>query len=161
MIRPATPADADAICAIWNPVIRDSVATFNSAEKTPDDIRALIAAKAADGHAIFVAETGGRLTGFALYGQFRGGVGYRHTGEHTIIVAPDAQGQGTGRALLTAIEDHARAARYHSLFAGVSAENAPGIAFHARMGYAEVARLSEVGRKFDRWFDLVLMQKRL
>jgi phosphinothricin acetyltransferase len=97
--------------------------------------------------------------GFASYAQFRGGVGYRHTMEHTIILGPAARGRGLGRALMTAIEDHARAGGTHSLFAGVSAGNPEGRAFHAAMGFAETAVLPQVGYKFGRWLDLVLMQK--
>lgn len=161
IIRSAAPEDAAAIAAVWNPFIRDTVVTFNSAEKTVAGLKADIEAKAEQGKAFFVAEMDGTVAGFATYGQFRGGVGYAHTMEHTVILHERAQGRGVGRALMTAVEDHARVAGAHSMFAGVSAENGPGVAFHAAIGYAEVARLSQVGFKFGRWMDLVLMQKML
>ncbi|WP_035845315.1 GNAT family N-acetyltransferase [Allgaiera indica] len=161
MIRPATACDADAVAAIWNPVIRDTAITFNAIEKAADDLTQSFAQKRADGHAFLVAEAEGGLLGFATYGQFRGGIGYAHTMEHTIILAPAARGRGVGRALMAAIEDHARANGAHSIFAGVSAENPAGRAFHAALGYAEVAVLREVGFKFGRWMDLVLMCKML
>lgn len=159
MIRDATPADAAAIAAIWNPAIRDTSVTFNAAERSLSDISTMITDRQAAGHAFLVAEASGRIVGFATYAQFRGGVGYARTMEHTILLSPDAQGTGLGRALLTAIEDHARAAGAISLFAGVSAENPAGRAFHTRMGYTEVAILQRVGFKFGRALDLVLMQK--
>jgi len=161
MIRPARATDAPAIAAIWNPVIRDTEITFNSAEKPPEEIAGMVAAKAAAGHGFFVADQGDALLGFALYGQFRGGVGYARTMEHTIILTPDARGRGLGARLLGVLEDHARARGAHSIFAGVSSGNPPGRAFHARMGYVEVATLHGVGWKFGRLFDLHLMQKRL
>lgn len=158
-IRDATAADAAAIAAIWNPVIRDTAATFNSAEKTPADIAQMIATRQTDGHAFLLATRDDRLLGFATFAQFRGGVGYARTMEHTIILAPEATGQGTGRALMHSLESRARAAGAHSLFAGVSAENPAGLAFHARLGFVEAARLQQVGHKFGRYMDLVLLQK--
>ncbi|MFC2966680.1 GNAT family N-acetyltransferase [Acidimangrovimonas pyrenivorans] len=160
-IRPATPADCPAIAAIWNPIIRDTLVTFNAVEKSPADLETLIAEKAAASHAFLVAEDDGGLLGFASYGQFRGGIGYARTMEHTVILGPDARGRGVGRALMTAIEDHARAGGAHSIFAGVSAANPAGRAFHAAIGYREAAILREVGYKFGQWLDLVLMQKML
>jgi len=157
IIRPATPADAVQVAQIWNPVIRTGTETFNSIEKTPDDVAHMIAARPCT----LVAEVDDCLIGFATYDQFRGGIGYRHTMEHTIILAPEAQGRGAGRALMDALEDHARSAGVHSLWAGVSGENAVGVAFHEKLGFEQVGILPEVGRKFDRWFDLVLLQKRL
>lgn len=148
-------ADAEAVAAIWNHYIRDTAVTFNAQEKTVQDVVALIAARPA----FFVVPDRGRISGFATYDQFRGGIGYARTMEHSIQLAPGASGKGLGRALMAAVEDHARAAGAHSMFAGVSAENPEGRAFHARLGYAETARLPQVGWKFGRWMDLVLMQK--
>ncbi|RUS63570.1 N-acetyltransferase [Pseudorhodobacter sp. E13] len=159
MIRPATPADSPALLEIWNPIIRDTAVTFNSVEKTAADVAQMIADKAAAGHGFLVAEQDGRVQGFASYGQFRAGIGYAHTMEHTIVLGPQARGRGLGRALMTAIEDHARAGGAHSIFAGVSAENPDGRRFHLAMGYAEIATLPAVGHKFGRWIDLHLLQK--
>jgi L-amino acid N-acyltransferase YncA len=159
MIRAGRAGDAAAIGAIWNPVIRDTLATFNPVEKTAEDIVRLIAERGAVGHGFLVAEEADGIAGFASYGQFRTGAGYRGTMEHTIVLAPLARGRGIGRALMGALEDHARAGGARSMFAGVSAENPAGRAFHARLGYAEVAVLPAVGFKFGRWLDLVLMQK--
>lgn len=155
MIRDATPADAPAIAAIWNPVIRDTAITFNSVEKSDADIAAMIRGRQDDGHGFLVTEAQGKVAGFATYAQFRGGVGYARTMEHTILLSPAAHGRG----LMTALEDHARAGGALSLFAGVSAENDAGRAFHAALGFAEVAILQRVGFKFGRTMDLVLMQK--
>jgi len=156
-IRPATSKDAAAIAAVWNPVIRDTTITFNAVEKTEDDLASLINTRAC----FLVAQEAGEILGFAIYTQFRGGVGYAHTMEHSVILSPDAQGRGLGRGLLTAIEEHASAAGAHCMIGGVSSGNPAAIGFHAAMGYAEVAVLPEVGRKFGQWFDLHLMQKRL
>lgn len=160
IIRPATHADAPAICAIWNPIIRNTGVTFNPVEKTPSDVCELIDEKERLGYAFLVAEDG-TVQGFGTYGQFRGGLGYARTAEHSIVLGVDARGKGAGRQLMAAIEAHAKARNVHSMFAGVSAENLAGVKFHAALGYREVATLREVGYKFDKWFDLVLMQKML
>lgn len=159
MIRPARPEDAAAIIAFWNPVIRETAASFNAEEKTETGVAQSIRDKARDGFGFFVAETEGEILGFASYGQFRAGSGYARTMEHTIILAPAGRGHGTGRALMQAIEDHARAQGYHLMVAAVSGSNPPGVAFHAAVGYAEVGRLPDQGWKFGRYHELVLMQK--
>jgi phosphinothricin acetyltransferase len=152
-VRAATAEDAAAIAAIWNPIIRTTTITFTPLEKRTDDIERLIAVRP-----VFVSDD---ATGFALYDQFRSGPGYRFTVEHTAHVAPGVRGRGIGRALVQAVEAHAAAAGAHSIYAGVSGENTGGIAFHAAIGFVEVARLPEAGWKFGRWIDLVLMRKGL
>ena len=161
IIRSATAADTPRIAAIWNRNIRDTANTFTTAEKTPEGLAQDIATGTAEGKAFLVAEDEGQIIGFATYFQFRGGPGYAHTAEHSVMLDEAAQGRGAGRALMVALEDHARGAGMHSLIAGVAGENAAGVAFHAALGYKTIATLPEVGRKFDRWMDLVLMQKLL
>ena len=154
-IRAATRADAPAVAAIINPVIRETTISFKPLELSEAEVAGMIdAAKA-----FFVAEVDGRILGFASYAQFRGGAGYARTMEHTIMLAPEARGRRLGRALMAHLEAHARAAGVGSLWAGVSGDNPEGRAFHARIGFEEVAVLPRVGYKFGKWRDLTLMRK--
>jgi phosphinothricin acetyltransferase len=155
VIRPARPEDAAAIAEIWNRVIRDTALTFTTAQKTAGTVAAQMGAQP-----YLVAGTGA-VAGFVTYAPFRAGPGYAYTVEHSVHVADGARGRGIGRALMAAAEDHARGAGMHSMIAGVAGGNAGGAAFHAALGYAEIARLPEVGWKFRRWHDLILMQKML
>lgn len=157
IVRDAVGADVGAIAEIWNREIRDGVSTFNTIEK---DIGALKATLASDAVCL-VAEEETQVLGFATYGPFRSGPGYSRTMEHTIYLDDVARGKGIGRALMSVLEDRARAAGVHVLVAGVGGENRAGIAFHTRLGFEEVARMPQVGCKFDRWMDLVLLQKML
>lgn len=164
LIRPATAADLPAIVEIWTPVIRDTTITFSSQIRTPEMVADMIEMRRAAGREFFVAETaqqGGaaRIGGFASYDQFRGGNGYLHAMEHTIILAPSARGMGAGRALMAAVNDHASAAGAHTMVAAIDGDNTNAQAFHAAIGFEHVGRLPQSGRKFDRWLDLVLMQK--
>ncbi|MDZ7709048.1 MAG: N-acetyltransferase family protein [Roseovarius sp.] len=156
ILRAATEADIPAILAIWNPLIRDTAVTFTTEEKTPETLAAEITAR---GEAFIVAETGDRIAGFASFGPFRAGPGYRHTAEHTVILADHARGRGAGRALMTRLEEVARDRDIHALIGAVSGENAGAIAFHDAMGFARVGHLPQAGRKFGRWMDLVLFLK--
>ena len=153
-IRPAHSDDADRIAAIWNGIIRATALTFTTEEKQAESLAATIAPAR-----WLVAERDGAVAGFACYGAFRGGPGYRHTAELSIYLAEARRGAGAGGPLLAALEDAARAEDIHVLVAGISSENPGSIRCFARHGYAETGRLPEVGHKFGRWLDLVLMQK--
>ena len=158
IIRQAIESDAALIAEVWNLEIRDGVSTFNSIEKTLAEIEALIQER---GAATQVAFEGDVFLGFVTYGAFRGGIGYRHSVEHTIYLTPAAKGQGVGRALMARIYDVARQEGLHTMVAGIAGENEAGIAFHKAIGFTETGRMPEIARKFDRWMTLVLMQREL
>ncbi len=157
MIRLATPNDAAAIAAIWNTAILNTTITFNPDPKSAADVAALIT----ETNPCLVYEDADRVLGFARYFPFRGGRGYVHTVELTVMLHDDAQGHGAGRALVNDLCELAQKAGKRSMFAGCSAENPGAVAFHAKLGFEQLAILPQVGFKFGRWIDLVLMQKRL
>lgn len=158
-LRAATPTDAPAIAAIWNPIIRDTVITFNPVERAPAEIASLIETRHAEGRAFLVAADSTTLLGFATYDQFRPGPGNARSMEHTINLAPVARGKGAGRALLAALEDHAAQAGHHLMVAAITGSNTGSIAFHAALGYQHVGLMPHIGWKFGSYHDLVLMQK--
>ncbi|MFW2542064.1 N-acetyltransferase family protein [Primorskyibacter sp. 2E107] len=155
-IRQAGPADVPAVAALWNEVIAHTAITFTTEFKTPEGLARDITDR---GPLFLVATQDDAVCGFATAFQFRGGPGYAHTFEHTVQLAPEARGLGAGRVLMAQLEDNLRAHGAHSLFAGVSGENPSGVAFHRAIGFTQIATLPEVGFKFGRWMDLVLMQK--
>jgi phosphinothricin acetyltransferase len=156
ILRAARPEDAPAICRIANAIIRDTLVTFTTRERHPDEV---ILELARPDTVFLVAEQTGRVIGFASFGPFRSGPGYARTREHTIHLAPDARGQGTGRNLMHRLESIAAASGFHVLVAGISSANPAGIAFHAGLGFSQVGLMPQVGLKHGRWLDLVLMQK--
>ncbi len=158
IIRPARAGDAEALTVLINDVIDTTTITFTSQRKTVQIVRDDIAAR---GPAFLVVDSGGVAVGYASYFPFRAGPGYAWTKEHSIALAAGTRGSGVGRALMAELEAVARTEDVHSLIAGVSGENPAGRAFHAAIGFAEIAVLPEVGFKFGRWIDLVLMQKKL
>ncbi len=155
-VRQAQPADAAVIALITNAIIRDTLVTFTtderSAESIADDIRAR-------GAAFLVAEDQGQVIGFATYVPFRSGPGYTKCREHSIQLADDARGRGVGRALMEQLQQVARSEGVHVLVAGISSANPGAIAFHSALGFSEVGRMPEVGHKWGQYLDLVLMQK--
>lgn len=159
MIRPTRTEDLEPLRALWNPLIRDTLVTFSSEEKTASAMTAYHASRCAAGHGFFTALADGVPVGFATYGQFRGGNGYARSMEHTVILGPGARGHGLGRALMIAVEDHARRAGHHVMMAGVSGGNPEGRAFHESIGYQLAGTVPEVGWKFGRYWDLWLLQK--
>lgn len=160
-IRPAEAGDMAAIKALMEPVIRETTASFASYERSAQEWADLAEARRKAGRPFDVAVRGGEVLGWASYDQFRGNDGYRFCMEHSVYIAAAARGTGMGRALMTRVEDHARTAGHHSMMGGIDGDNTGSIDFHLALGYRAVARVPQVGFKFGRWLDLVLMQKML
>lgn len=161
MIRQARRADVPQIAQLWNAIIRETVITFNPQEKSDADVWRTVLSRARQGHPFLVAVQDGTVLGFATYAQFRAGLGYARSMEHSINLAPAARGLGLGRQLMAALEAHATARGMRTMVGAVTASNAASLRFHESLGYQVVGRMPQVGWKFGRFHDLVLMQKLL
>ena len=159
IVRDASAKDAQAIMHIWNSNISSTLNTFNSHIKTELEIKDTIRETNKKNYGFFVSEHEGNIIGFATYFQFRTGVGYAKTLEHTIVISDHMQRYGVGKALMGRLLEDAKRKNFQSIFAGVSGSNERAVNFHASLGFQVVAELPRVGYKFDKWLDLILMQK--
>ena len=162
VIRDATPADVAAISEIYNALIPTSTVAWTEVPEALTDREGWFVRQSSDGHPVLVADLDGEVVGFASYGSFRGAgrwPGYRFTVEHTIHVREAHWGTGIGRRLLTGLIGRAADAGMHVMVGAIDATNDASIRFHERLGFVEVARMPEVGIKFGRWLDLVLVQR--
>lgn len=162
IIRDAVDADMPTVRDIYNATILTTTGAWTETLQTLRERRTWFRHQQRVGYPVIVAESEGFVVGFAAYESFRGAgkwPGYRHTAEHSIHVDRSYWGRGIGRSLLEALMDRARDADIHVMVAAVDSANIESIRFHARLGFVEVARMPETGRKFGRWLDLVLMQR--
>ncbi len=159
IIRAAGEADCEAMRAMLNAEIRTGVNVWQEAERTEAEMRDWLGQRRAAGMAVMVAEEGGIVVGYAGYGSFRPHSGYALTVEHSLYVDARHRGRGIGGRLLGDLVDRAAAQGLHAMIGGVEAGNAASLALHRRHGFEETGRLPEIGRKFERWLTLVLMQR--
>lgn len=160
-IRPADYGDLPAILDIVNDEILNSTAIFSHHPVTLENRRAWFNERRDKGFPVLVATRGAELFGFASFGDFRPHDGYLHTVEHSIYVHRHHHGKGVGQQLMPPLFEAARALGKHVMIGGIAADNLGSIHFHRKLGFVETGHLRQVGWKFDRWLDLVFMQKML
>jgi L-amino acid N-acyltransferase len=161
LLDEATDADLPAILAIFNDVIATSTAIYQDDPTTLEERAAWLSARRAGDFPVLVArDDDGTAIGIASYGPFNPRPGYATTVEHTVMLAPAARGRGLGTALVGALMETAGRSGVHAIIGAIDAENAGSIRMHERLGFVEVGRLPEVGRKFGRWLDVVYLQYR-
>ena len=158
-IADATEADLAGLVAIYNEVVAASTAIFSNLAVTRDGRRHWWQARIAQGYPVLVARDAHGVAGFATFGEFRAWPGYRFTVEHTVHVRVDGRGRGVGTRLMQALLPRAAALGKHVMVAGIDADNGASIRFHERLGFVQAGRLREVGYKFDRWLDLLFLQR--
>jgi L-amino acid N-acyltransferase len=158
-VRDAVEGDLPAILEIYNDVIATSTAVYRDTPATLDDRLAWWRAKLEPGYPTLVADDNGVVIGFATFGDFRSWPGYRFTVEHTVHVQRDHRGRGVGTALMRPLITRAESLGKHVMIAGVDGDNAGSIAFHERLGFERIAHFRQVGFKFNRWLDLVFLQR--
>ena len=161
LLSDATEDALPGILAIFNDVIAHTTAVYREQPVTLDERRTWMKSRLAQGFPVLVARDAGAVVGFASFGEFRAWPCYRNTVEHTVHVLSDARGRGIGRTLVEALLLRAQGLGKHVVVAGIDGDNAVSLRLHQRLGFQEVGRFCEVGRKFDRWLDLVFLQRLL
>jgi len=161
VIRPSIRADLESITQIYNDILLHSTAIYRDVPFTLADRTEWWESQRSRGYPVLVAEVEGAIGGFATLSDFRTWPGYRFTVEGTIHLGKEARRKGTGTALLKELIASARSLGKHMLIAGVDSDNAASLQFLEKNGFVRAAHLREVGYKFGRFLDLVLLQYRL
>lgn len=160
-LRPAETNDLPEILAIYNQVILTSTAIYTEAPVTLADRQAWFDARRQQGFPILVAADESGVLGFASFGDFRAWPCYRFSVEHSVHVREGQRGRGIGTNLVKALIGEAQRHGKHVLIAGIDADNRSSLAFHERLGFTRVGQFRQVGYKFNRWLDLVFLQRML
>ena len=162
LIRPSSDADVTAIAAIYAHHVLHGTGTFETEPPSPADMAGRRADVLAKGLPYLVAEQDGQVLGFAYCTWFKPRPAYRFSAEDSIYLAADQAGRGLGRLLLSELAAQAEQAGVRKLIAVIGdSANAGSIGVHRAMGFQHVGVLSACGWKFDRWLDVVLMEKSL
>jgi len=157
-IRPAVAPDAEAINDIYNHYVRTATATFDTEEMSlPRRLEWL--EEHAGPYPAFVVENGdGVLVGWGSLSRWGTRRAYDRSVEISVYVAAEATGGGVGPALSDALLTEARRLGHHAVISQIVHENEASLKMAARQGFEHVGTLRQVGRKFDRWLDVVLME---
>jgi L-amino acid N-acyltransferase len=163
-VREAVDADLPAIVDLQNVLLSTTTVEWTESPHTVPERADWLRRQRALGYPVLVAVAATDVVGWCSFSDFRDTTkwpGYQTTVEHTIHVREDHWGRGVGRRLMTQLLGDAQSLGKHIMVGAVTAENEASIRFHERLGFVEVARMPQVGAKFERWLDLVLLQKRL
>jgi L-amino acid N-acyltransferase YncA len=159
-IRPAVDDDADAIRSIYNPEVLESTVTFDLVPRSLDDQLAWQHARSG-AHVVVVAVDATEVVGFGSLSPYKARAAYSTTVEDSVYVRRDQQGRGVGRLVLDELVAVATAHGFHAMMARIVGGHDASIRQHAGAGFETVGTEREVGRKFGRWLDVVVMQKLL
>jgi L-amino acid N-acyltransferase YncA len=162
LIRQATPADIPAITRIYGHAVRHGTASFETEPPSEDEMARRQRALLDGGYPYLVAELDGAVVGYAYAGPYRPRPAYRYSVEDSVYVDLALQRRGVGRALLDRLIMEATDRGFRQMIAviGDSAQE-PSIALHHALGFRLIGTIENVGYKFDRWLDTVLMQRAL
>jgi L-amino acid N-acyltransferase YncA len=159
-IRPAVPADLDAITEIYADAVRNGTASYELDPPTKAEMAARFETLAGGGFPYLVAEGSGSLLGYAYAGPFRPRPAYRFVVENSVYVAPDAKGRGIGRLLLERLIAESTRLGFRQMIAviGDGHPASASVKLHERLGFRHSGRLEGSGYKHGRWLDTTFMQ---
>ncbi|MBD0746440.1 GNAT family N-acetyltransferase [Streptomyces sp. CBMA152] len=163
-VRPGVEADVEALTEIYNHYVRETAITFDTVAFTPQERLSWLRSHPEDGpHRLLVAQDvqTARILGYATSSAFRPKAAYSTSVEASVYLAPDAGGRGVGSLLYEALFEALRKEDVHRVYAGMTLPNEASARLHARFGFAYVGTYREVGRKFDRYWDVAWYEKEL
>ena len=162
IIRPSQPEDLGAITAIYQHHVLNGTGTFEIEPPTLQDMTARREDVLNKGLPYLVLEESGQVQGFAYCNWFKPRPAYRFSAEDSIYMAANASGKGLGQLLLAELCRSAEAAGIRKLIAVIGdSANAGSIGVHRSVGFESVGVVKACGWKFDRWLDIVMMEKAL
>ncbi|MBU0589646.1 MAG: GNAT family N-acetyltransferase [Gammaproteobacteria bacterium] len=162
ILRPCLAGDIPAVTAIYAHHVLHGTGTFEITPPTEADMLGRHSEVLSRGLPYLVLEHAGQLAGFAYCNWFKPRPAYRFSAEDSIYLAPHCHGQGHGRLLLAELLTQAQRAGVRKLIAVIGdSANAGSIHVHRSQGFQHVGVLSACGWKFERWLDVVLMEKSL
>lgn len=157
-VRDAVPADAAAVTEIYNHYVTGSVVTFDTEPISLERHEEWLAS-AGERHPVLVAEQDGTVVGYGSLTKWATRPAWHRTVELSVYVRDDTRGEGIGPILMEALLERAAAVGHHVVMAQIVADNEPSLAMAERFGFERVGVLREVGEKFGRYLDLVLLQR--
>jgi phosphinothricin acetyltransferase len=152
-IRDVLPGDAEAICAIYNHHVRETIVTFEETDVSAEEMRGRIARVTAK-FPWLIAREDGSLTGYAYAADFIDRSAYRFSVVSTIYVRDSAQRRGAGFSLYSALLERLRRKSIHAVLGIIALPNPASVALHEKCGFKKAGHLTQAGFKFGRWIDV-------
>ena len=157
-IRLATADDLEAIRAIYNHYVTHSTCTYQIEHETADERLAWFRGRDLARHPVTVAESEGRVIGWAALSRWNTRCAYAGTAEASVYIHHEHHRRGLGKALLLDLIERAKAAGLHTVIGGASSDQHASLALQAALGFEPVGTFREVGYKFGRRLDVTYMQ---
>ncbi|MCU0847733.1 MAG: N-acetyltransferase family protein [Spirochaetes bacterium] len=155
--RNAVKEDLASINDIYNYYVDNSTCTWQTNPEKMEERQAWFDEHTEE-YPVIVAESNGKIVGWASISKFKGRDAYKPTVENSIYIRHDSLFRGTGAVLLKELIELAKGAGYHSMIAGISADQKASIVLHEKHGFTKAAHLKEAGYKFNKWLDVVYYQ---
>jgi len=158
-IKPFTKAQLPEILEIFNDAILNSTCMYEYKPRTLEDMIKWYDDKVKGNYPLIgLFDKQGTLLGFGTYGPFRVRPAYKYTIEHSVYIRADMRGKGYGKILLKEIIECAIREDYHTIVAGIDADNKISIILHEKSGFEFAGTIKQAGFKFNRWLDLSFYQ---
>lgn len=158
LVRPATPEDAERICAIYNHYVLHAVATFEESPVSQEEMRARIEEVQQQFFWLVYEDDADGVIGYAYAGKWKTRAAYRYSVETSVYIDAARHGRGVGKALYADLLTRLRGTSVNSVVGGVAGHNPASFALHESFGFSKVAQFEQIGHKFGQWIGVTYFQ---